>query len=445
MDRKKTRNIISNISIILILIVAFFIYHKYDYNFYTKGILEAGKTSFSRDNKVKQSKERSYKIENKQPNDAMFYKEIVVKKNTPYKVTCMVKTEDVIPDENNALSGAQIYLNGTEEHSKVIQGTTDWTKLEFFFNSKCNEKVEIGFRLGGNMKRASGIVWFSDLKIEEGSPNIDKKWKFGCFLLDYSNLIINGKKINYKLTNNEKNLVRTNMNRLKKSIKEMSNNQMEIDYEIIEITEPLTSVSFENKNGYYIEEKDVYRLINSYVEEKEYDHIFVCTNLPLESELIENENIVEWIGLGNMLYLGKGFSNIRIIPKDCTYSNNNTFPEEVFLHEFLHTLERNAEEYGYSRPELHDYEKYNYEDDESDGQREWYKAYMNCKIKTEEGYIGLPPEIYTLKPVNSSNFIYSNEINRLGEPKNIKENIASMIFKIKQLYKNINIGKGELE
>ena len=43
-------------------------------------------------------------------------------------------------------------------------------------------------------------------------------------------------------------------------------------------------------------------------------------------------------------------------------SRINTFPEEVFLHEFLHSLERNAQEYGYTIPALHDNEKYGYKD-----------------------------------------------------------------------------------
>ena len=154
MNNKKTRNILSNIFVIVIVIIAFFIYRKYDYNFYTKGVLEKGKTVFSRDSGIKYSKERSYKIENKSLNDAMFYKEISVRENTPYRVTCMVKTKNVIGDENNVLAGAQICLNGTEEHSSVLQGDNDWTKVEFYFNSKCNDKVEIGFRLGGNLQNA---------------------------------------------------------------------------------------------------------------------------------------------------------------------------------------------------------------------------------------------------------------------------------------------------
>ena len=61
------------------------------------------------------------------------------------------------------------------------------------------------------------------------------------------------------------------------------------------------------------------------------------------------------LGYGSMDYYGIGFSNIRL-PNDSKsyiYKYNtqiNTFPEEVFLHEFLHSLERNAQEYGYERP-----------------------------------------------------------------------------------------------
>ena len=66
-----------------------------------------------------------------------------------------------------------------------------------------------------------------------------------------------------------------------------------------------------------------------------------------------------------MDYYGIGYSNIRLpnSSKSYIYKYNtriNTFPEEVFLHEFLHSLERTAEEYDYKIPALHDYEKYGY-------------------------------------------------------------------------------------
>lgn len=133
-----------------------------------------------------------------------------------------------------------------------------------------------------------------------------------------------------------------------------------------------------------------------------------------------------------MDYYGIGFSNIRL-PNDSRsyiYKYNariNTFPEEVFLHEFLHSLERNAEEYGYERPELHDYEKYGYQNEPLTGQKKWYTDYMNQNITTTEKKIGLPEEIYTLKPAKSSNFQYSYKMEEaFKEPENIIEEIKAI-------------------
>lgn len=147
-----------------------------------------------------------------------------------------------------------------------------------------------------------------------------------------------------------------------------------------------------------------------------------------------------------MDYYGIGFSNIRLPNDSQSYvykynSNINVFPEEVFLHEFLHSLERNAKEYGYERPELHDYEKYGYKNEKLVGQRQWYMDYMNKDIKTASGKIGLPPEIYTLKPAKNSNFNYSYQMKEeFKEPENIieeiKELIDNLINKLKGLQKN---------
>lgn len=133
-----------------------------------------------------------------------------------------------------------------------------------------------------------------------------------------------------------------------------------------------------------------------------------------------------------MDYYGIGFSNIRL-PNDeesYVYKYNvriNQFPEEVFLHEFLHTLERNAEEYGYQRPELHDYEKYGYENEPIIGQKRWYTDYMNKNIRTNSGNIGLPQEIYTLKPAKESNFESAYKVEVFKEPENIIEEIRQII------------------
>ena len=144
-----------------------------------------------------------------------------------------------------------------------------------------------------------------------------------------------------------------------------------------------------------------------------------------------------------MDYYGIGFSNIRLPNDSKSYiykynSRINTFPEEVLLHEFLHSLERTAKEYGYERPDLHDYEKYGYKNELLIGQKKWYTDYMNKEIKTQTGNIGLPEEIYTLKPAKASNFRYSYKMQEVfKEPENfieeIKELIENIKIKIKQL------------
>lgn len=136
-----------------------------------------------------------------------------------------------------------------------------------------------------------------------------------------------------------------------------------------------------------------------------------------------------------MDYYGIGFSNIRLPNSENSYiykynSKINTFPEEVLLHEFLHSLERNSEEYGYEIPALHDYEKYGYKNEKLNGLKRWYTDYMNKNIKSTKGKIGLPAEVYTLKPAKNSDFEYSYKISEFKEPENI-------IQELKQLFKNI--------
>ncbi len=136
-----------------------------------------------------------------------------------------------------------------------------------------------------------------------------------------------------------------------------------------------------------------------------------------------------------MDYYGIGYSNIRLPNSSKSYiyrydERLNTFPEEVFLHEFLHSLERTAEEYEYEIPALHDYKEYGYRNKNLTGLKEWYDDYMNKNIKTSEGYIGLPKEVYKLKPAKLTDFKYSYEIDEFVEPQNI-------IQEIKQLFKNV--------
>lgn len=281
---------------ITIIIVAWIIYSKYNFYDYTKAIREEGKTSFTRDFATKYSKDNSYKIENKDFNDSMFYKKIKVDPNTPYKVTCMVKTENVVNKENKASGGAQIAINDTTECSRSLSGTNDWTELTFMFNSNNRSEIEIGFRLGGYEEYSKGIAWFSDFKIEEGKPDTDNNWKMACFIIENIDLNVNNKNIKLSMTNDDIYTIESNMNRLQSSLKELSANKMDMTYEIIRIEDPLTTISYDPENEYYVDPDDAKPLIDKYITQNEYDYIYVAVRL---GDLNQSSDILvhDWIGL----------------------------------------------------------------------------------------------------------------------------------------------------
>lgn len=173
---KKKKSLIGSIIYFIILICLIWIscklYDRYKINNFNDFIRTEYKpytSEFVRDSNIKYGNKSSYKISSKQENDAMFYKEIKVTPNTPYKVTCMVKTENVKTIKKVSDGGAHISIADTVEKSKSITGTSDWQKLEFIFNSKDRNSVKLGFRLGGYEDNCTGTAWFSNFKIEVGS------------------------------------------------------------------------------------------------------------------------------------------------------------------------------------------------------------------------------------------------------------------------------------
>ena len=427
-------NIITTIFLIFILFLAWNFYLDNNFNDFLRSEAKLHTSKFSRDNEVKYSNVRSYKIESNEYNDAMFSKEIEVEKNTPYKVTCMVKTDNVEPEKEKSNVGAQISITDTTEKSISIDGTQDWQKLEFLFNSKNREKVDIAFRLGGIGGNAKGKVWFSDFSIEKGNKEENNDWNYACFIFQNTNVNIDGKPIDINVTNEDIRNIRETIKRFEKSCNTLSKGKMKANCDIHIIKEPVSNLSYDDEFGYYLEPKDIELQIKDIVSQNNYDHIFAIVRLGNDKYMTEIE-VKDWIGLGAMDYYGIGFSNIRLpnASKSYTYrykTRINEFPDEVFLHEFLHSLERTAKESGYVIPALHDYKKYGYTDEKLVGQKKWYMDYMNKEIKTNDGLIGLPVEIYNIKPAKKSNFEYSYKLKVYKEPQNFIEEVQQVFNKV---------------
>lgn len=285
---------------------------------------------------------------------------------------------------------------------------------------------------------AHGTAWFSNFEIESGVKDTSSEWKFALFICENLDVNIekNGMMQNVKISMNDEDLkiMTDDIERFKNSIKELSGNQMVATTNIYEVKTPITTLSYDEDNGYYIAPKDVENIIEEVVLQNEFDHIFIAVRF---GDILKKMEIPvnDWIGLGYMDYYGIGFSNIRIPNSSGSYTykynyNINTFPEEVFTHEFLHSLERELNERNYDIPELHSYKEYGYRSEAKEGLKSWYEAYMQKKIKTYSGYVGLDRDVYTIKPVKQSCFEYSTKLDWFDEPKNIFEEIGKLLSTI---------------
>lgn len=418
------RNILKITAVIILVFISFNIVQLYNLNGFQLAHLKENITKVNRDSKEKYNGEWSYKIESLDYNDYMIYKTIKVKRNTAYKVSCMVKTKDVIPQDKRS-AGFSIGLKDDLEKSRSILGTNDWQELSFYFDSKNNETIDIAFRLGDSNQNCKGTAWFSNIKIEVGRKTKTNNWNFAVFMINNTELNIGAEKVSEKLSLPQSNAIKNAFVSFKQTLEDFSYNNMDVNYDIISIDEPLKTISYDDETGYYISTEDCQGLIDKFVYgDKQYDHIFIVANIGDKIKTSE----IEWIGLGGMLYDNIGFSNIRISNESMKlYMNSyyNYFPEEIIIHEFLHTLERNSGRFDYETIALHDFADYGYKNESRYGLKKWYRDYIRNNIKNTEN--GIRKEVYYSQPVCEKNF-------------KKREDVTTVIYESQNLLQKINEG-----
>lgn len=294
--KNKITNIIFWIIILTILVLSFNFYRSNNFNEFVRSEINLHTSEFKRDSETKYSKTDSYKIESNIANDATFYKTVKVQKNMPYKVTCMVKTENVIAEDEISGVGAQISVIGTTEKSIAITGTQDWQKIEMIFNSKDREEVDIGFRLGGYLGQCTGTAWFSDFTLEEGITTESDNWNFACFIFENTDVTVDGKEIEISMTYSDISDITDTIKRFETNISELSQNKMTADCDIYKIQEPITKLTYDEEFGYFVSAEDIENSIKDIVETNDYDHIFVIIRLGNE-QYKDDIEINDWIGL----------------------------------------------------------------------------------------------------------------------------------------------------
>ena len=245
--KKSISNLIFTIILFLALYFAYRFYQIHNFNEFIRSEANMGCTEFKRDNKEKYSKMKSYEINSNDFNDAMFSKDIQVERDTPYKVSCMVKTKNVIGDKDTSDIGAQISISDTTERSISVKGDSEWQKIELIFNSKNRTSVNIAFRLGGSDGYAKGNAWFSDFSIEQGEKDDNNNWKFACLIFDNTSVTINNNPVDIQITSNDIVDIKNTINRFEKSCNTLSENKMTADCDIYEIQDPITSLSYDDQ------------------------------------------------------------------------------------------------------------------------------------------------------------------------------------------------------
>lgn len=270
------------ITVIILCALVYFAYQYYqinNFNNFVKSEQNLYTSKFIRDDNVKYSDKKSYSIESNEYNDAMFYEKVKVEKNKPYKVTCMVKTENVEAKNGNSGVGAQISIEGSTERSVAIQGSSDWQKIELIFNSKDRDTINIGFRLGGNLGEAKGKAWFSDFTMEEGVSENNSNWDFACFIFKNTNVNINNNQINLQVTDSDIKDIENTISRFENSCYTLSEGKMTANCDIYELDTPISSLSYDDEFGYYVAPEDVENQIKDVISNNDYDHIFVVVRL----------------------------------------------------------------------------------------------------------------------------------------------------------------------
>ena len=282
-NKRIVGKIIYAITLMILFVFVYLAYQNYqsnNFNDFVRSETKLYTSEFKRDDKIKYDKKRSYRITSEEYNNAMFYKTIELEKDTPYRVSCMVKTKDVIPEvENSSGIGAQISIEGTTERSIAITGTNGWQKIELIFNSKDRESVNLGFRLGGYLGDAKGQAWFSEFTLEEGISEKDNRWNFGCFIFKETDVEIDGKRVQLSVTDSDIRDITNTIERFESACQTLSDRKMSAKCDIYEIEEPIRQLVYDQEFGYYVGPENIETQIKAIMDSANYDHIFVIMRL----------------------------------------------------------------------------------------------------------------------------------------------------------------------
>ncbi len=105
---------------------------------------------------------KSLTIYSNTPSAGRWMNRLNLKPWSEYRFTGWIKTDNLIPERG---PGAGIRIDGMPVETRGFKGTNDWQMLEYVFNTGANDAATVSCVLSLD-GRASGRVWFDDMKFE---------------------------------------------------------------------------------------------------------------------------------------------------------------------------------------------------------------------------------------------------------------------------------------
>ncbi|MDP4179595.1 MAG: carbohydrate binding domain-containing protein [Bacillota bacterium] len=104
-------------------------------------------------------------ITNSKTNDSKVFQELKVEPNKVYKISCYIKTENIL---NKAGAANITVLNGKGVYTSVEYSDTknDWKELSFMIKTTDSDSLKLGCRLGGFGTTNEGTAYFDNVSVE---------------------------------------------------------------------------------------------------------------------------------------------------------------------------------------------------------------------------------------------------------------------------------------
>ena len=124
----------------------------------------SGKPVFEIETSFARTGNQCFKIHSPDGADASWSFRVELKRNTEYRLSAWVKTEDLAAGGLGALLNLhELQMEGKAES---IRGTQEWTPVVTEFNSGVHDSLTVNLLFGG-WGRATGTAWFDDIELRE--------------------------------------------------------------------------------------------------------------------------------------------------------------------------------------------------------------------------------------------------------------------------------------